>query len=117
MKKLTILLGVVGAIAPLAHANLQLSWAVTTPVVCASAGGSPNTNALCAGTFNVNGSGVLVTSYGSTGIQSSANSQQLTSTVAIQNTSGTTQTLTLWAVDQDFTSPTAPPTITWQSNL
>jgi len=123
MKKLTMFLGVLGmaGIAPMANATLQLSWSLSTPnpatgaIVCASVAGGPNNFAMCNPT-NIGGSGVIVNGYGSTGIQG-ANSQQLTSTVSIANTSGTSQTLTLWAVDTGFTSPTAPPAINWASNL
>jgi len=126
MKKLTIVLGVLG-IAPLAHASIQLSYSLTTPAAatpCATVvSGSPNVAAACftplpagPGPTDV-GNGVIINTFSSEGIQTVGNSQQLSATTSIRNTSASSQILTLWAVIQNFTSPTAPPPINWSSNL
>lgn len=118
MKKLTTFLGVVGvlAVTPFAHADIQLAYQIgagseTTCATTASA--SPNTSTSC----SVSAGGISITNFGAFGQQTPSPTQQFSSTVNIQNNSGSQVTVVLWVADQNFTSPTAPPAITWTSNL
>jgi len=125
MKKLAGFLGAVGilAVAPLAHANLQLTYSLNgaAGVICAtSVTGSPDTSATCfpsATNIGGPGGGVIVTNFSGAGQQAIPPTQQLGSALHILNNTGVAQTLILFISDQFFTSPVAPPPILWTGSL
>jgi hypothetical protein len=108
MNKLASLLGVLAMVvaAPLARADFELSIDGAT---CASGiSATPNVTGVCTGTVTI-APGVTVNTFSTTGTQTAAFSQQLSSTVAVQNLTAAPVTITFGAAISNFSSPTAPP--------
>lgn len=114
MKKFATFLSLVAmvAVAPLARADFQISVNGTPCVVGSGVpttfpfgeqGGCPN---------NTTANGIAYSGLSTQGLQTALNSQQLTTTLALLNTTNSTQTITIDAGTNNFTAPTAPPTIT-----
>jgi hypothetical protein len=125
MKKLAGFLGAVGilAVAPLAHANLQLTYSLNgaAGVICAtSVTVSPDTSASCfpaATNIGGPGGGVIVTDFSGTGQQAIPPTQELGAALHVLNNTGVAQTLILYLSDQNFSTPTTPPAIIWTGSL
>jgi len=112
MNKIVGFLGVLAmvAAAPMARADFQISVNGTTCITVVS--GSPNGSATCGIVTPV--AGVTITNLSVTGNQLASVSQQLGSTLSIQNTTSSAATLDIYLADSGFTSPTIPPAITIQ---
>lgn len=123
MKRLTGFIGVIAiaCCAPLAYGDIQLSYQVGggaaticgTNVVTANPNGA---NACDIGPTNI-GSGLVLTNFSVDGSQVPGSAQEFGGALKIQNTSGSTETLTLYLADQNFSSPTTPPSILYSSEL
>ncbi len=115
MIKLASFLSVVAAlsIAPLAHADFEISVDGTNCNLTASA--SPNGTAVCSAVTTPSDVNISVLSL--TGEQSPSFSQELGSTLLIQNDSASTQTITIDLADSNFSSPVTPPSIYDASGL
>ena len=114
MNKFLGLFGVlaIAAFAPLAHADFAITVNGTT---CASGVGTPTTpvfgeGGACANFTTANG--IAVSGLSTAGTQATTNSQQFTTTTFLTNTSTSSQTITIAAATNGFTSPNAPPPIT-----
>jgi hypothetical protein len=113
MKNLIGLFGVLAivAFAPLARADFAIS---VNGAGCATGPGNPATpifgeGGACANFTTLNG--IAVSGLSTAGTQSSANSQQFTTTTFLTNTTTSTQTIKIDAATNDFTSPHTPPNI------
>ena len=108
MNKLAGFLGVLAMVAgaPLAHADFQISvnGINCTPIVVS---GSPNGTLSCA--LITVAPGVTITNLSVTGLQAAGFSEQLGTTLLIQNTTGAAVPITIDLADSNFTSPLAPP--------
>lgn len=116
MNKFASLLGVLAMVvaAPLARADFELSIDGAT---CASGvSATPNVTGVCTGTVTI-APGVTVNTFSTTGTQTAAFSQQLSSTVAVQNLTAAPVTITFGAAISNFSTPTAPPNITDASSI
>lgn len=111
MKKLAGFLGVLAmvAVAPLARADFELT---INGVDCNSGiAGTPSPtpgNFYSCGVITVS-PGVFVTGFSTTATQDPAGSQQLSSTVSVQNTTGSSVTIMFGAAVSNYSSPTIPP--------
>jgi hypothetical protein len=115
MNKLATFLGALAmvAIAPLARADFSISVNGAAP--CASGAGSPSNlpfgeQGSCPNATTANG--IAYSGLSTQGLQTVANSQQFTTTLNLLNTTGSTETITIDAATNDFTSPKTPPNIT-----
>jgi len=130
MKKLTGFLGALAllafamlAIAPPAHADFEISTSVngSAPAACFTSAGGPNAAGMCFTSATSLGSGITITDLSGSGLQNTppGTSQELGSSLLVldTNTSGPATTLVIYIGDSNFSLPTAPPTISYASNL
>jgi len=120
MKTLTVILGfgVLGALAPTAHAAIAISYSLNggAAVTCASLAASTGPIS-CPGLSPTAGLSILQVGAVSNSPGTPALSQQFNANLQIINTSGASQTLTLWFSAQDFTLPATPPAATYLTNV
>lgn len=110
MKRFVCLVAVLAvlALAPSAHATMQLVYQINGGTVTVCNTGPDAGPVLCP---TISQSGVAVTFF--SGLSNSpgtpANAQEFSSTLDISNTSGSAATVVLWVSAQNWTQPTAPP--------
>ena len=124
MKNLICLMAVLAllTLAPMANASMQLSYSVNGgPATVCPAGTGPSAGPVTCVTPNPPGiltvGSVTITSFSalSNSPGTAANSNEFDSTLQIANNGTATATVILWTTAQDFTSPTAPPGLSWSN--
>lgn len=120
MKPLALVLGlgVLGALAPNAHAAIAISYELNggAAVTCAS-NGTSSTPIACPNVTPTPGLTILTLSATSNSPGTPSLSQQFNANLLIRNNTASTQTLDLYFSAQDFMFPTTPPPATYLTNI
>jgi hypothetical protein len=106
----------VAAIAPLAHAGLEINYSIDggPTVTCGPVSGS-NPSVSCS---NVSGPDFDITLLGAASNSPGGTpSQEESATVDLSNAATTTQSIVINVISTGFTSPTTPPALTLTSNI
>jgi hypothetical protein len=114
MKKFAVLLPalLVAVSAPLAQAALSISWAVSPGTAAQCGGGTGFCSSEAAGAVTLTDIAVTSNSPGAAGV-----ANEFGSTLEIANTGSSAATITLWFSSTGFTTPTAPPTLNYSSEI